>query len=48
MVGVRPNDVHAPEAARYVNRAALWRGFGGAVVPQLAAEILRALFEPPE
>jgi len=45
MVRVRSGSTHTPEATRYVDRAGLWRGFGNAVVPQLAAEILSALLE---
>jgi hypothetical protein len=45
MVRVRSGDTDTPNATREVNRAALWRGFGSAVVPQLAAEILSALLQ---
>jgi len=45
MVRVRAEGANAPEATRAVNRAALWRGFGNAVMPQLAAEILGALLQ---
>jgi hypothetical protein len=45
MVSVRTNNAHAPEKARPVNRAALWRGFGGAIVPQLGAQFLAVLME---
>ncbi len=43
MVCVRSGSTDTPEATRYVDRAALWRGFGNAIVPQLAAKILGAL-----
>lgn len=33
------------EEVRHVSRIAAWRGFGNAIVPDLAAEVLAALAE---
>jgi hypothetical protein len=45
---VRPDaigDQGPEEETRLISRIAAWKGFGNAIVPQLAAEVIAALAE---